>query len=494
MKGRELRRRAMRWLTLAHRWLGIGTCLLFAMWFASGLVMMYVPFPALTGAERLAGLEPIDWRAVRWSPDDVMRLAGLSEYPRELRLEMMAGEPVWRLRPAGAPWQVISAVDGRKIEAIEEGEALAIARAFSGSAGARLDALLERDQWTVAGTYHPHRPLYRVAIGDAAGTHLYVSSRTGEVVLDTGARERAWNWAGSVVHWLYFTALRANQPLWRQVVLWVSAVGIVVALSGVWLGIARLRWRGRIAGQPATPYRGWMAWHHVGGLVGGVLVLTWIFSGWLSMGPPVPWTSASPPGGGSDPRVAYAGNVEPRFGMTLPRLQDLDAYPARQARFMWLAGRPQVVLANSVEAGSTVIDATSGRPRALTDQELFAAARHLVPDGRPVSMQRLEQEDAYWYTHHTPRKLPVLRAMFDDPARTWIYIDPETGDVLARIDRGRRIHRWLFNGLHRLDFRWLRHNRPAWDIALWSLSAAGLVVSLSGVVIGWRRLRRSLPT
>lgn len=50
---------------------------------------------------------------------------------------------------------------------------------------------------------------------------LYVSSTTGKVVLDTARQERFWNWLGSVPHWLYPRAMRENQPLWRQVVMWV---------------------------------------------------------------------------------------------------------------------------------------------------------------------------------------------------------------------------------------------------------------------------------
>ena len=42
--------RMKRWLFLVHRWLGIGICLLFAMWFVSGMVMMYVGYPKLTEA------------------------------------------------------------------------------------------------------------------------------------------------------------------------------------------------------------------------------------------------------------------------------------------------------------------------------------------------------------------------------------------------------------------------------------------------------------
>jgi uncharacterized iron-regulated membrane protein len=31
-----------RWLFLLHRWLGVVVCAFFAMWFVSGVVMMYV--------------------------------------------------------------------------------------------------------------------------------------------------------------------------------------------------------------------------------------------------------------------------------------------------------------------------------------------------------------------------------------------------------------------------------------------------------------------
>jgi cytochrome b subunit of formate dehydrogenase len=36
----------------------------------------------------------------------------------------------------------------------------------------------------------------------------------------------------------------------------------------------------------------------------------------------------------------------------------------------------------------------------------------------------------------------------------------------------------------------LLRNQPARDIIVWVLSIAGLVVSVSGVVIGWRTLTR----
>ncbi|MDQ6216859.1 PepSY domain-containing protein, partial [Achromobacter insolitus] len=54
--GPPLPARAKRWLYLIHRWAGIVLCLFFAMWFISGVVMMYVGYPKLTPQERLAHL------------------------------------------------------------------------------------------------------------------------------------------------------------------------------------------------------------------------------------------------------------------------------------------------------------------------------------------------------------------------------------------------------------------------------------------------------
>lgn len=485
----SLQRKLLTGLIVTHRWLAIFTCLLFVMWFLSGLVMMYVGFPNLSAAEKSRGLDRIRWEKVQIAPDQALAIAGVAKFPRELRLEMMADEPVYRVRSHGAVPLTISAVDGRVINQVDALQAVRIASEFADATEARLVETLERDQWTVAGTFTGHRPLHRVAIDDAAGTELYVSSTNGEVMLDTTRRERVWNWFGSVIHWIYFTELRANPPLWRQVVLWTSGVGIFVAISGLWLGIDRLRVLRRYPGRRVTPYRGWMAWHHIAGVVGGIFLLTWIFSGWMSMGPPVPWQSDFNARAAEEGLAAYRGNVEPRTGATLETLNALQGRVANTATFTWLAGQPLIVLNNS-ERHATVVDASTGMKLHLADEMILAAARQLVPGAQPVSHVRLNEEDAYWYSHHNERKLPVLRVMFDDPDQTWAYIDPDTGAVLARIRASDRIHRWVFSALHSLDFRWLLAHRPAWDAVMWTLSLAGLVISVSGVVIGWRRLRR----
>src|SRR5262249_55670182 len=122
------------------------------------------------------------------------------------------------------------------------------------AAPARLVELASHDQWTVANRLDPHRPLYRVALNDSAGTELYVSSATGEVVRDTTRNERLWNYAGSVAHWIYPTALRRDRGAWTTTVWTLSLVALIAAMLGAVLGVLRIDFRER---RLTSPYRGW---------------------------------------------------------------------------------------------------------------------------------------------------------------------------------------------------------------------------------------------
>jgi uncharacterized iron-regulated membrane protein len=468
-----------RWLYLTHRWIGIATCLLFAMWFVSGLVMLYVPFPELKPREWLAGQRPIAWSEVRAAPEAAMG-GGI----RSLALEMQGDAPVWRAAKWDGGTATYRAADGRLVTRVGEREARRIAALFGGAPAAGA-TLIHNDQWSVPGGYDADRPLWKLALAGSAGKVVYVSSRSGAVVLDTDARERFWNWLGSVPHWLYPRALRELPEAWRQVVLWVSGPCIIGALAGVVIGILRIRpGRHRFSRNRMTPYRGWMKWHHVAGLFGGVFLLTWIFSGWLSVDPGRYFDR----GGVSDAaRQAYAatGPLPPVDFTALAAL----APDARRVDLTRAAGRAFVRI-EAPEGSDRVLDPSSLKPFAADESDIRARAARLVAGGRIESIAVLTAPDAYWYGVDDDVALPVWRVKFDDPARTWVHIDPLTGELLGSIDARGRAYRWLFDGLHRWDLGPLLARPPARRWLIWLLSLAGLVISVSSVWIGWRRLRR----
>lgn len=123
---------------------------------------------------------------------------------------------------------------------------------------------------------------------------------------------------------------------------------------------------------------------------------------------------------------------------------------------------------------------------------IVVAARDLVPDRRLASVERIAVYDSYWFPRGEAPPLPVLRLSYDDPAATWLHIDPSSGAILNRLDRRGRANRWLFDAPHRLDLPLLIENPTARIFVQWVLGLLIGVIALTGLVAGWRRLGRLL--
>ena len=108
----------------------------------------------------------------------------------------------------------------------------------------------------------------------------------------------------------------------------------------------------------------------------------------------------------------------------------------------------------------------------------------------------LAEYDAYYYARGYARErqapLPVLRVKFGDPMETWVYVDPALGRIVGREHRYTRVERWLFNGLHSLDFAFWYDRRPLWDVGVIALSLGGLASSGIGLWLGFGRMRRAV--
>ncbi|MGH7485241.1 MAG: hypothetical protein ACREMY_06490, partial [bacterium] len=274
--------RATRVLVWVHRWAGIVLCLFFSLWFVSGAILIYVPFPSLSQAARLRGAETVDVSRIVVSPGEAVRASAVGALDR-LRVVNVDGRVIYVLQPLGAPVRAVDAHSGIAIEAFDVATASRVAAGFAKLRVKRIEGPIDFDQWMVADEFDALRPFYRAEIADTIGTELYVSARSGEVVQWTHRHERAWNYLGAVVHWIYPTVLRRHWVVWDQVVWWLSLAGIIVASIGIWLGITRVPGRQRSGRWKLTPFRGWLRWHHILGLSAGAIVFTWILSGWLSM-------------------------------------------------------------------------------------------------------------------------------------------------------------------------------------------------------------------
>jgi len=503
-------------LLYTHRWLGIVAGLLFAAWFASGIVMMYARMPALAPEERLARLDPLDLSTVTIAPADAARIGAARG--TNLQLFMLGRRPAYRLGGRGGRGgQVVYADTGEAFAGLSEAAARDAARRYEpGYSGPlREEArLTEPDQWTLQA--RALMPMRRFALDDTAATRLYVSDASGEVVLRTTRRERLLAYLGPVIHWVYFTPLRRNGPLWSEVIIWSSVAGCVMCIAGLVWGVLRFSPSARFnlkGARQRSPYLGWMKWHHYTGLVFGLVTLTWTYSGLLSMGPFGWFEPSAGPRGRRPPATAS----ESLTSVSLERMRAAFAtlsrdFPPKQldltqvrGRLFWAADRPpgpddadrwrspsllprapRPRLERRYVAASAPEEGTFDRfPSPL----MLELARAQMPDVPVEDSTWLDGYDGYYYDSRGSLPLPVLRVRYADEAYTWLYVDPSRGAVVDRSQRITRVQRWLYQGLHSLDFPFLYYRRPLWDFTVIALSLGGLALSLTSITDAWHRLK-----
>lgn len=477
------KRVALRWLGLTHRWLGVITCLFFLTWFATGAVMLFQPFPALEELEGLRLSEPISLSSVKLSPSDAFGAEALRL--ASIKLVTVAGQPLYKGVSRSGVTSIRSAVSGAPFGGVGTTQARIAAERFAGSPALTVAGPLDYDQWIVSSQYDPGRPYYRVRLGDMDGTDLYVSRQTGQIWQRTTASERRWSWVGSIIHWAYFTPLGKHRSLWNTVLWSVSLVAFAGAFLGMALGIQR-HLAARRAGR-VTPYpKAWLRWHHLSGLGAGLIVVAMVGSGWLSNDD---GRLFSVSGADAATLERFAGTRDPAG---LDRLPDSRFAGKTEIAFVGVGGTPYMVGRGGQPDTVTVVEARSGRTVPAIPLADIRRGLEAGWPGAPVAAVHAGPADQF-YIEAEGLSSPVRGFELAGTTPAHVFIHRDTGDVTAVMDRSRRAHAILSYGLH--TFRW-----PGWTspeplrkAVMCLLLLLGSSIAITGIVLGTRRLRRSIP-
>src|SRR5262245_20374136 len=382
-----------KFLILTHRYLGIAVCLLFVMWFVSGIAMIFARgMPGLTPDMRFERLPFLDMAAIRVTPAEAADKAQLDRAANRVTLLTVMNRPAYRLS-TGRSTVIVFADKGEVLEQVDGAQAMTIAARFMNLPETQLrfaGEVVKPDQWTLQ--ERRVLPAHKILAHDRAHTVLYVSEETAEVALLTTRGTRALAWFAAIPHWMYFAPLRQNGPVWRQVVLWTSGVATVLAVIGIMLGFI----------QYSTRYAGLMRWHYVTGVVFGVFCITWVFSGLLSM-EPFFWAS----GGGTGDRIAQALR-----GGTL----DLEHFPnlslpgdSKEIEYLRIQGEYYYQVRTDLSESLLVsADSPYIRRDLFSTESLMDRVKQGNRDVPIVESSLLSNYDSYY--HPTERKppLPVL--------------------------------------------------------------------------------------
>ncbi len=489
-------------LILSHRYLGIAISLVFVIWFASGFAIIYTGgMPSLSESNRLSHLPALALSRVQISPQQASELIDADSIPT---LMMIMGRPAYQF--AGRRFATVFADDGSVLSSDMISSRTIVAE-FTGvdeNSIERVGRIEEVDQWTIA--LRGELPLEKFSLSDDEETEVYVSTRRGQVVLFTSSNDRLLAWLGAIPHWLYFVDLRRNSALWSDVVIWLSSLGSVLALMGLILLFTQFKKVRPFRLAQAIPYQGLMRWHYICGMLFGLVTLTWVFSGLLSM-EPYAWNSARGISisrdvmSGGETALQNFSNLNTNQAQT--RLQQLVADTSiKEIDFKRAQGDHYyelTIASNTSDWGfeKLLVRVTDLQPRQLLFpidymvRELTAAA----PEFQLLAEDVLDEYDNYYYSRSTANgpnaPLPFLRVKFNDPAQTWYYVDLNTSELVYQSHRWGRVERWLYNGLHSLDFGFWYQRRPLWDMVVIFLLVGGLLLTTFGAYLGLQRLLKN---
>ena len=496
-------------LIFIHRWMGVALSIIFMLWFASGIVMMYWSFPGVSAKDRRERAPILNAAQIKLTPEEAYAALNLDQPPGTVQLASFDGRPVYRFGAGGGGRNggggrkggrgggnsMVYADDGTLQTEVDDAMIDRAAAAWAGKplTEARKESIEEVDQWTVGGQLRTLRPLYKYTFND--GQQLYIGGPSAEVSQYTTTESRFWAYLGAIPHWLYFTPLRKHQPEWSQFVIWTSGIGTVASILGVIVAIWMLspKKRYRHAGAPTSiPYRGWKRWHTIIGLVFGVMAATWAFSGMLSMGSFswVEWLAGNRRadnakakgdakekgrGGNRGLNIADALRGNGRFDLSAYAAKPPSAviaslgseFQAKELELSMFAGEPQYIATDA--AGHTRIIPVNGEPKAEQDRDRMMSMLQKAGGTELAELRLMDQYDAYYLDRLREKPLPVIYARMNDESGTRYYIDPKTGRTAGTYTSRNWVNRWLYHGLHSLDFPWLYNYRPLWDIVVITL-------------------------
>ena len=220
-------------LYLAHRWISLLALLQLAAWTVTGTFFAIVPFARVRG-------ESVARAHERNIPDP--EVVSLKTVMATLSSRGIAPTSIeLRATPDGVFYLIRSGEGRGRLDArtggdspVERPEAEAIARRDQPGAPAVRDTALVTDD---PGIEYRDRPLpaWRVALGDAAGTVVYVDAITGDVAARRNDLWRTYDFLWS----LHIMDYRARERFDHPLLAVFGLLGVATVLSGAALWIVR---------------------------------------------------------------------------------------------------------------------------------------------------------------------------------------------------------------------------------------------------------------
>lgn len=481
-----------------HRILGTLLSILFFVWFLSAFVMMYHRFPRVSEKEKLQKLELLTQTTD--SLPDIAEVTGQlqGEKIRSLSLNRSLGQTLFEVRTHKGELK-LPATSSDTIFPIDKTLILRKASLWNKEAIARIDTLQALDTWIPFEKLKKELPIYKIHFKDKEKTELYVSSHSGEALQLSTHKERVWAWLSAIPHWAYFSWLRQDTNLWRKTIFTLTILGCLMVFAGGWITVDVWK-KNRCRPHPTfSPYKKrWYHWHYVTGIFFGLFVLTFTFSGMMSLNGTPEWSAPNGKKAASPAKKIQALAVAPEQYRVDYR-EVLAKYPkTKEIKWSCVGNHPYYTLKEDKKVW--YIDAADSimKPLDLTEEDILSAIRKLSKKDSTlqlpaVRISSLDHFETYYRDmsamYRGQSQLPVWKVEINDANNSVLYIHPKTAQIRL-VDSAARWKYWTYTALHRMRLPGLNSNGMLRKGLLWVLLLGGTMVSATGVALSVYYIRK----
>jgi hypothetical protein len=199
-------------------------------------------------------------------------------------------------------------------------------------------------------------------------------------------------------------------------------------------------------------------------------------------------------GGGAGIPQALRGHPQlAGFSGKHPReaLAELGNANVKELELMSFADAP-VYIATLGRGGTRIVPVAGPVQDGFDPQRIIHLAQAAAAPVAPADIRVIDRYDVYYLDRHRQRPLPVILIRLNDAEQTRYYIDPRTAQIAGTYSARNWMTRWLYHGLHSLDFPWLYDHRPAWDITVIAFMLGGTALCATSLILAWGVVGREL--
>ena len=481
----------MKILKPLHSVTGTVIAVFFFMWFFTGLVLIYHPYPRLDEKMKNHYSENIQADSLRpmaYYTDSLLR-----DTVKEVKLTQMLGQPRIKITTAsGSTTFCADTTEKKKKVKFKDAERIA-ARWIEGKP-AQVDTLHEREQWILYERYEKAMPIYKLTYDDKDRHELFISGKTGEVQQLTTRSERVWAWLGAIPHKFYYPCIRKDLDIWKTVITTGGIICLLAALSGLLRGIS-VQWKvSRKRRKMVNPFKKpSYKWHHLFGLIFGIFIVCWGISGSLAMQKVPKWLVTYEKDYSMYAPDIWEGDSLPLAAYKLDYRKVIAAYPdVKRIEWHVIGGKPvYTVMSDSNEVFVDASD-TVAQPLHVSAKAVKDAMQRIYGKETPVRVELINEYDQYYMPSYDNRPaLPVYKATVSDSDGSVYYIGTDN-DFCRYFNNNKKVRKWLFGAMHYLNINGIVSNPPLWHCCIWILCVGGMIVSFTGIILGIRYIRRKL--